>query len=59
MIQLTRGGVATALISIPNRYMHTPVEMVAVKDIQRTGRLMAEFISALEVDFIENITWDD
>ncbi len=58
-MQVSAEGIPTAVLGIPLRYMHTPVEMVAVKDIQRTGRLMAEFISALEVDFIENITWDD
>jgi putative aminopeptidase FrvX len=39
--------------------MHTPVEVVAYKDIQRTGRLIAEFIAALEPDFVEKITWDE
>ena len=58
-MQVTAEGIPTAVLGIPLRYMHTPVEMVAIKDIQRTGRLLAEFISALEVDFIDNITWDD
>jgi tetrahedral aminopeptidase len=38
--------------------MHTPVELVAVKDIQRLGRLMAEFIAGLAPDFMEKMTWD-
>jgi endoglucanase len=38
--------------------MHTPVESVSVKDIQRAGRLLAEFIVALEEDFIETIVWE-
>jgi endoglucanase len=46
------------LVSIPQRYMHTPVELVAVKDIQRAGRLLAEFIASLEADFMERIVWD-
>jgi len=58
-IQVSAEGIPSAVLGIPLRYMHTPVEMVAIKDIQRTGRLLAEFISALEIDFIENITWDD
>jgi endoglucanase len=38
--------------------MHTPVEIVAVKDIQRAGRLLAEFIASLGADFMEKIVWD-
>ena len=32
-MQLSRGGVAATLVSIPNRYMHTPVEMISLKDL--------------------------
>jgi endoglucanase len=39
--------------------MHTPVEVVSIKDIQRAGRLMAEFIAGLKPDFMEELTWDD
>jgi putative aminopeptidase FrvX len=39
--------------------MHTPVEMVMVKDIQRAGRLMAEFIAGLPVDFMDKMVWED
>ncbi len=42
-IQLARGGVATAVIGIPNRYMHSPVEMVHLDDLDRAARLLAEF----------------
>jgi endoglucanase len=38
--------------------MHTPVESVSLKDIQRTGRLLAEFIASLEANFVEMIVWD-
>jgi putative aminopeptidase FrvX len=48
-IQVTREGIPTALISIPLRYMHTSVETVSLKDVERTGRLMAGFIGKLEV----------
>ncbi|MBI9046733.1 MAG: M20/M25/M40 family metallo-hydrolase [Anaerolineaceae bacterium] len=58
-IQITAGGKPTMLLSIPLRYMHTPVEVVSVKDIQRTGRLLAEFISSLDDDFINSISWED
>lgn len=57
-MQLTAEGIPTMVVSIPQRYMHTAVELVAVKDIQRAGRLLAEFISSLEADFIERIVWD-
>jgi tetrahedral aminopeptidase len=57
--QMTAEGIPTILLSIPLRYMHTPVEMVSVKDIQRTGRLMAEFITRLEADYMDKIVWDD
>jgi len=46
-IQLSRGGVATALISIPNRYMHTPVEMCDLRDVEGAIKLLSETISTL------------
>jgi putative aminopeptidase FrvX len=57
-IQIAREGIPTMVIGIPLRYMHTPVEVVAVKDIQRAGRLLAEFISSLELDFVSKISWE-
>ncbi len=57
--QVVAAGVPTLVMGIPLRYMHTPVEMVALKDIQRAGRLVAEFIAGLAPDFVEKIIWDD
>lgn len=57
-MQLIAEGIPTMLVSIPQRYMHTPVELVAIKDIQRAGRLLAEFIASLENDFMSTISWD-
>jgi len=57
-IQVTREGVPTALIAIPNRYMHQPVETVAAQDVERAGRLLAAFIARLEADFLDRLTWD-
>jgi len=57
-MQTTMEGIPTALVEFPIRYMHTPVESVSVKDIQRTGRLLAEFIASLEVDFVDTIVWE-
>jgi endoglucanase len=42
-IQLSREGVATALVSIPNRYMHSPVEVVHLDDLDRAAQLLAQF----------------
>ena len=42
-MQLTRDGVATGLVGIPNRYMHSPVEVVSLDDLDRAARLLAEF----------------
>lgn len=43
-IASARAGVRTALLSIPLRYMHTPCEIVDVRDVEQTARLMAAFI---------------
>lgn len=47
VMQLTRGGVATAVVGIPNRYMHSPVEVVHLGDLERAARLLAEFCLSL------------
>ena len=52
-IQVSRGGVPTALLGIPLRNMHSPVETLDLKDIERTGRLLAHFICALDEEFVE------
>jgi endoglucanase len=51
-IQLNRSGVAAGLVSIPNRYMHSPVEMISLDDIDHAADLLARFAEALpaEVD---------
>ena len=43
-------GVATGLVSVPNRYMHSPNEMVALDDLERTARLLAAFARKLGPD---------
>jgi endoglucanase len=41
-IHIAREGVATALISVPNRYMHSPNELVSLEDVDKTASLLAE-----------------
>ncbi len=47
-IQMGRGGVATGLISVPLRYMHTPSEVVDLEDVERSVQLLVEFAKGLE-----------
>ena len=53
-MQVSRAGVAAALVSIPNRYMHTQVEMCDLEDIENAAKLLAESILAIRpnADFI-------
>ena len=46
-IQMARGGVATGLVSIPLRYMHTPSEVVDLKDVERCVQLFVEFAKGI------------
>jgi tetrahedral aminopeptidase len=48
VIQINRAGVATGLVSIPNRYMHSPVEMISLTDIDRAADLLARFAEGLQ-----------
>jgi endoglucanase len=43
----TRGGIASALVSLPNRYMHSPVEVVSLKDLEQIPQLLAAFALSL------------
>ncbi len=49
-IHLSRDGVATGVVSVPNRYMHSPNEMVSLADLEATARLLAEFVASLDAD---------
>jgi endoglucanase len=53
-MQLNRAGVATGLLSVPLRYMHTPNEIMDLDDIENTAKLMAGFCERVtaEMDFI-------
>jgi putative aminopeptidase FrvX len=52
-IHIAREGIATALVSIPNRYMHSPNEMVSLEDLDRAAELIAEVCRrvTMETDF--------
>ncbi|MGI6400936.1 MAG: M42 family metallopeptidase [Thermoguttaceae bacterium] len=50
MIQVSRSGVATGLISIPNRYMHTPVEIVSWDDMNAVADLLARYCESIDPD---------
>lgn len=58
-MQVAAEGIPNISIAIPLRYMHTPVEMVALKDITSAGRLTAEFIAQLSENFMDKLAWDD
>jgi endoglucanase len=57
-LQIAAEGVITMIVSIPIRYMHTPVEVVQIRDIQRTARLVAGFIEQLDDKFLDSLRWD-
>ena len=57
VIQTTRSGVATGVISIPNRYMHTPIEVVSFKDLENAVKLLVQLARMINdnTDFIPKI----
>ncbi len=58
-IQVAREGIPTALFGIAIRNMHSPIETLDLKDITRTGRLMAQFIAGLDGEFLASIDWEE
>lgn len=49
-IHVARGGVPTGLVGLPLRYMHSPVEMVQLSDVEHAARLIAAFAMRLPAD---------
>lgn len=49
-LQLTRAGVASGLVAVPNRYMHSAVETISLSDIDHAANLLAEYACALTAD---------
>jgi len=58
-IQLSRDGVPTLLLAIPVRNMHSPVEVVDLRDVRRAGRLLAAFVAGLPPDFLSALVWPE
>lgn len=56
-IQVAQQGIPTALLEVPIRNMHSPVEIADLRDIERTGRLLAHFIADLDAEFLQAIEW--
>ena len=50
VMQLSRGGVATALLAIPLRYMHTPVETLALGDLELAIKLLTAVVKRIDVN---------
>ncbi len=59
MMQIVAEGIPNIILEIPLRYMHTPVEMIALKDITRAARLAAEFIAQLDETYLQKISWEE
>ncbi|MDB5391210.1 MAG: peptidase family protein [Planctomycetaceae bacterium] len=49
-MQISRGGQATGIVGIPNRYMHSPVEVISLTDLENAAKLIAEFCLSLNSD---------
>jgi putative aminopeptidase FrvX len=49
-VHLARGGIPTSVVQIPLRYMHSPVEMVQLDDVENTAKLIAAFAQRLSAD---------
>ena len=47
-IQMTRAGVAAALVSVPCRYMHSSAEMICIRDADNSAKLIAKFLTRLK-----------
>ncbi|MDX2079105.1 MAG: M42 family metallopeptidase [bacterium] len=56
--QVANEGIPSALLSLPLRNMHSPVETIDLTDIERTARLLAFFTAGLPADFLATIEWD-
>ena len=58
-MQIVAEGIPSMVVSIPLRYMHTPVEIISMKDVERVGRLLAQYIAGLAAEDAAKIRWDE
>jgi len=56
-MQVVRAGVPTAVVSIPQRYMHTSVETLSLADVKAAGRLLAYFVALVDEGIREELKW--
>ncbi len=56
-IQLSREGIPTALIGLPMLNMHSPIEVVDLRDLRRAARLLVAFIAGMDADFMDEISF--
>ncbi|BAS28844.1 M42 family metallopeptidase [Limnochorda pilosa] len=54
-LQVARSGVATGLLSVPLRYMHSTVETVDARDLEATGRLLAAAVSGMDPQWVRGL----
>ncbi len=57
-IQISREGIPSALLNLIIRNMHSTVETLDLRDVDRCGRLMAEFIAGLDANTMQSIVWE-
>jgi endoglucanase len=57
-MQVCRAGVPSGLVSVPLRYMHTPVETLELKDAELASRLLARFALRVDRVFLEGLSWN-
>jgi endoglucanase len=50
VMQVNRGGMATGIVAIPNRYMHSPVEVVSLADLEQAAALIGHFCAEVTPD---------
>jgi len=51
-MQLSRAGMATGLVSVPLRYMHTPCEVLSLDDLENACRLCAAFTRRVTAEMV-------
>jgi putative aminopeptidase FrvX len=56
IMQTAAGGIPTGVLGIPLRYMHTPVELVSLSDIEAAGKLLAAFVQHLDDSFLKRLS---